>query len=129
MAGVAAAGDDTGVPPYPGARSDNETKEVCAAPEMGVVKEREESAGLKKSKMCYRTSDAFAKVVEFYKNQQGFQGGVPVDQQETKSATFCRGTCNEVSVGTSIAISAPWFAPSTMKMNKDLLIIITSRKK
>jgi len=129
MSVVAAAGQDSGVPSYPGARSDAETKEVCSTPEQGIIKEREESAGLKKSKQCYRTSDSFAKVVAFYKSQAGFQGGVTVDEQEAKSATFCQGTCNEVSVGTSIAISAPWFVPSSMKMNNDLLIVITGRRK
>jgi hypothetical protein len=126
---VAAAADDFGIPSYPGARSDAETKEVCAQPEMGIFKERAEQAGLKTSKKCYRTNDPFAKVAGFYKNQKGFQGGVTVDEQETKSAMFCRGTCNEVSVGTSVALSAPWFVPSSMKMNNDLLIVITDRKK
>jgi hypothetical protein len=96
---------------------------------MGIIKERAEQSGLKTSKKCYRTSDPFAKVTAFYKSQKGFQGGVTVDEQETKSAMYCKGICNEVSVGTSVAISAPWFVPSTFKMNNDLLIVITDRKK
>jgi hypothetical protein len=67
--------------------------------------------------------------VAHYKNQKGFQGGVTVDEQEAKSAMYCKGTCNEVSVGTGVTITAPWFVPSTFKMNNDLLIVITDRKK
>jgi hypothetical protein len=132
MSGVAAAGDDFGMPTYPGSRSDADTREVCAAPSMGIIKEREDSSGLRKSKHCYRTNDSFAKVVEFYRKQKGLKGGVVVDVEGTKSASFClssSGGCNEVSVGTSVAISAPWFVPSTMKMNNDLLIDITNRAK
>ena len=130
ISGVAAMAQDSSVPLYPGARSDDETKAVCAAePPRSIIQEREESAGLTKSKQCYRTSDPFAKVVAFYRNQEGFKGDVNVDEQELKTANFCRGICNEVSVGTSIAISTPWFVPGTMKMNNDLLIFITTRKK
>jgi hypothetical protein len=129
LSGIAAAGDDFGIPSYPGAKSDAEVQEVCEAPEMGIIKEREEQAGLKKTKHCYRTKDPMAKVAAFYKKQKGFQGEVTMDEPGVKSATFCRGECNEVSVGTSISISAPWFVPSNMKMNNDLLIIITDRKK
>ena len=129
MAGVAVAGDDFGIPSYPGARSDGDTKEICAQPDIGIFKERAEQAGIKTSKKCYRTSDPLAKVAAFYKQQKGFQGGVTIDEAETKSAGFCRGTCNEMSVGTSVAISAPWFVPSTMKVNKDLLIIIIDNRK
>jgi hypothetical protein len=126
---AAAAADDFGIPSYPGARSDAETKELCSQPDMGIIKERAEQAGLKTAKKCYRTSDPFAKVLGFYKNQKGFQGGVTVDEQDVKSAMYCKGICNEVSVGTSVAISAPWFVPSSMKMNNDLLIVIIDRKK
>ena len=129
FAGAAATADDFGIPSYPGATSDAEAKEVCSQPEMGIIKERAEKSGLKVSKKCYRTKDPFAKVVAFYKGQKGFQGGVIVDEQDTKSANYCRGTCNEVSVGTAVAITAPWFVPSNFKMNKDLLIVITDRKK
>jgi hypothetical protein len=132
MTGVAAAGDDFGIQTYPGARSDADTREVCAAPSMGIIKEREDISGLTKSKHCYRTNDSFAKVVEFYKKQKGLKGGVIVDMEGTKSASFCLSNsvgCNEVSVGTSVAISAPWFVPSSMKMNNDLLIDITNRAK
>jgi hypothetical protein len=132
VSGIAAAADDFGIPSYPGARSDAETKEVCAVPEMGIIKEREETSGLTKSKHCYRTNDAFAKVVEFYKKQKGLAGGVAVDEESVKSASFCRsktGGCNELSVGTSVAISAPWFVPNTMNVNDDLLIVITNRVK
>ena len=132
MSGIAAAGDDFGIQSYPGAKSDADTKEVCAAPSMGIIKEREDSSGLTKSKHYYRTNDPFAKVVEFYKKQKGLKGGVVVDVEGAKSASFClnsSGGCNEVSVGTSVTISAPWFVPSTMKMNNDLLIDITNRAK
>jgi hypothetical protein len=126
---VAAASDDFGIPSYPGSKSDGETNEVCAAPEMGIIKERAEKSGLTVTKHCYRTNDPLAKVAAFYKKQKGMQGGVMVDEESAKSATFCRGECNEVSVGTAVAISAPWFVPSTMKVNNDLLIMITNRKK
>ena len=132
VAGVANAADDFGIQSYPGAKSDAETQEVCAAPEMGIIKEREEESGLTKSKHCYRTNDSLAKVVEFYKKQKGLKGGVVVDEPGAKSASFClskTGGCNEVSVGTSVSISAPWFVPSNMKMNNDLLIVITNRVK
>lgn len=130
ISGVAAMAQDASVPLYPGARSDGETKAVCAEePPRSIIQEREESAGLTKSKQCYRTSDPFAKVVAFYRNQEGFKGDVNVDEQEAKTASFCRGICNEVSVGTSIAISTPWFVPGAMKMNNDLLIFITTRRK
>jgi len=130
ISGVAALAQDASVSLYPGARSDDETKAVCAQePPRSIIQEREESAGLTKSKQCYRTSDPFAKVVAFYRNQEGFKGDVSVDEQELKTASFCRGICNEVSVGTSIAISTPWFVPGAMKMNNDLLIFITSRRK
>jgi len=129
IAAAAFAGDDFGIPSYPGGRSDGETKEVCAAPDMGIIKERAEQSGLTTSKHCYRTTDPLAKVAAFYKKQKGLTGAVLIDEPETKSATFCRGECNEVSVGTSVALSAPWFVPSTMKMNNDLLIVITNRKK
>jgi len=130
VSAIAAAADDFGIQSYPAAKSDTDTREVCAAPDMDIVKEREESAGIKNSKHCYRTSDPFAKVVEFYKKQKGLKGGVVVDEPGVKSASFClskTGGCNEMSVGTSIGISAPWFVSSTMKMNDDLLIVITNR--
>jgi hypothetical protein len=129
MAGSMAAGDDPGVPAYPGAKADAETKEVCAAPDPGIVQERAAGSGLKTTKNCYRTKDPFAKVFGFYKNQKGFQNVITIDEQDVKSATFCKGTCNELSVGTSVALSAPWFSPSTLKMNNDLLIVIIDRKK
>jgi hypothetical protein len=132
VSGLAAAGDDFGIPSYPGAKSDAETQEVCAAPEMGIIKEREETSGLTKTKHCYRTNDSLAKVVEFYRRQKGLTGGVVVDDPAAKSASFClsqTGACNEVSVGTSVGISAPWFVPNKMKMNNDLLIVITNRVK
>jgi hypothetical protein len=132
IAGIAAAGDDFGIQSYPGAKSDADTQEVCSAPDMGLVKEREASAGLTNAKHCYRTKDSFAKVIEFYKKQKGLKGGVVVDEPGAKSASFClsnSGGCNEVSIGTSIGISAPWFVPSTMKVNDDLLIVITKRAK
>jgi hypothetical protein len=132
VSGIAAAADDFGIPSYPGAKSDTETKELCAVPEMGIIQEREEGSGLAKSKHCYRTRDSLAKVVEFYQKQKGLKGGVVVDQPGAKSASFClskTGGCNEVSVGTSVGISAPWFVPSSMKMNDDLLIVITNRAK
>jgi hypothetical protein len=130
--GLASTADDFGLPSYPGAKSDAETQEVCAEPEMGIIKEREETSGLTKSKQCYRTSDSFAKVVEFYRKQKGLKGGVVVDEERVKSASFCLGKtggCNEVSVGTSVAISAPWFVPDNMKVNDDLLVVITNRVK
>jgi hypothetical protein len=125
--GLASTADDFGLPSYPGAKSDAETQEVCAEPEMGIIKEREEKSGLAKSKHCYRTNDSLANVVDFYKKQKGLKGGVVVDNPGARSATFCRGECNEVSVGTSVSISAPWFVPRTMNVNEDLLIVITNR--
>ena len=132
MSGVAAAGNDFGIQSYPGARSDADTQGVCAEPSMGIIKEREEKSGLAKSIHCYRTNDPFAKVVEFYKKQTGLKGGIVVDEEGAKSASFClskTGGCNEVSVGTSVAISTPWFVPNTIKMNNDLFIVITNRVK
>jgi hypothetical protein len=126
------SGDDFGIQFYPGARSDADTQEVCAAPETGIIKEREEKFGLTKSKHCYRTSDSFANVVKFYKKQKGLKGGIVVDDEGHKSASFClskTGECNEVSVGTSVAISSPWLVPNKMRLNKDLLIVITNRVK
>jgi hypothetical protein len=122
--------DDFGIPFYPGAKSDADTQAVCAAPEIGIIEEREEKSGLAKSKHCYRTNDPFASVVKFYKKQKGLKGGIVVDDEGHKSASFClskTGECNEVSVGTSVAISSPWFVPNKMKMNHDLLIVITNR--
>jgi len=124
--------DDFGIPFYPGAKSDADTQAVCAAPEMGGIEEREEKSGLRKSKHCYRTNDPFATVVKFYKKQKGLKGGIVVDDEHHKSASFClskTGECNEESVGTSVAISSPWFVPPRMKMNNDLLIVITNRVK
>ena len=124
--------DDFGIPFYPGAKSDADTQAVCAAPEMGGIEEREEKSGLRKSKHCYRTNDPFATVVKFYKKQKGLKGGIVVDDEHHKSASFClskTGECNEESVGTSVAISSPWFVPPKMKMNNDLLIVITNRVK
>jgi hypothetical protein len=71
-------------------------------------------------------------VVKFYKKQKGLKGGIVVDDEHHKSASFClskTGECNEESVGTSVAISSPWFVPPRMKMNNDLLIVITNRVK
>ena len=124
--------DDFGIPCYPGAKSDAHTQAVCAAPETGGIDEREEKSGLMKSKHCYRTNDPFATVVKFYKKQKGLKGGIVVDDEHHKSASFClskTGECNEESVGTSVAISSPWFVPPRMKMNNDLLIVITNRVK
>lgn len=124
--------DDFGIKSYPGARSDADTQEACSAPEIGITKEQDERSGLTKSKRCYRTGDPFAKVVEFYKKQKGLKGGVIVDEEGHRSALFClnkMGNCNEVSVGTSVAISSPWLVPHKMKMNKDLLIVIINRVK
>jgi hypothetical protein len=124
--------DDFGIPFYPGAKSDADTQEVCTAPEIGIIKEREDKSGLTKSKHCYRTNDSFATVVKFYKKQKGLKGGIVVDDEHHKSASFClskTGECNEVSVGTSVAISSPWLLPNKMKMNNDLLIVITNRVK
>lgn len=124
--------DDFGIPFYPGAKSDADTQAVCAAPETGGIEEREEKSGLMKWKRCYRTNDPFAAVVKFYKKQKGLKGGNVVDDEHHKSASFClskTGDCNEESVGTSVAISSPWFVPPRMKMNNDLLIVITNRVK
>jgi len=124
--------DDFGIPCYPGAKSDGDTQAACAAPETGGIEEREEKSGLMKSKHCYRTNDPFATVVKFYKKQKGLKGGIVVDDEHHKSASFClskTGDCNEESVGTSVAISSPWFVPPRMKMNNDLLIVITNRVK
>jgi hypothetical protein len=132
MSGVSAAGDDFGIQSYPGAKSDADTQDVCAALDMGIIKEREDSSGLTNSKHCYRTKDSFAKVVEFYKKQKGLNGGIVVDEPGAKSASFCfsiSGGCNEMSVGKSVGLSAPWFVPSSMKVNDDLLIVITNRAK
>jgi len=124
--------DDFGIPCYPGAKSDGDTQAACAAPETGAIEEREEKSGLMKSKHCYRTNDPFATVVKFYKKQKGLKGGIVVDDEHHKSASFClskTGECNEESVGTSVAVSSPWFVPPRMKMNNDLLIVITNRVK
>jgi hypothetical protein len=124
--------DDFGIPFYPGAKTDADTQAVCTAPEIGIIAEREEQSGLKKLKHCYRTHDPFGTVVKFYKKQKGLKGGIVVDDEGHKSASFClskTGECNEVSVGTSVAISSPWFVPTKMKMNHDLLIVITHRVK
>ena len=124
--------DDFGIPCYPGAKTDADTQAVCAAPEVGIIEGREEKSGLRKSKRCYRTNDPFATVVKFYKKQKGLKGGIVVDDEHHKSASFClskTGDCNEESVGTSVAISSPWFVPPRMKMNNDLLIVITNRVK
>jgi hypothetical protein len=124
--------DDFGIPCYPGAKTDADTQAVCAAPEVGIIEGREEKSGLRKSKRCYRTNDPFATVVKFYKKQRGLKVGNVVDDEHHKSASFClskTGDCNEQSVGTSVAISSPWFVPPRMKMNNDLLIVITNRVK
>lgn len=128
MCGVTAAGDDFGIPSYPGAKSDADTQAVCAQPDVPLFKEREEKAGLTHTKHCYRTNDPLDKVVEFYNRQKGLTGGMDASGM---GASFCRGNegCSEVSVGTGISITNFWVVPKLMKVNNDVLIIVTNRVK
>ena len=126
--GVCVAGDDFGVPTYPGAKSDADTQAVCNQPDLPLFKEREQKAGLTHTKHCYRTSDALEKVVEFYKKQKGLSGGMDASGM---GAAFCLGNsgCNEVTVGTGISIANFWIVPNSSQVNNDVLIIVTNRVK
>ena len=128
VGGSASAGDDFGIPSYPGAKSDAETQAVCAQPEVALFKEREAKAGLTHTKHCYRTKDPLDKVIGFYKKQKGLTGG---EDASGMGASFCRGNsgCAEVSVGTGVSITNFWIVPKTMKVNNDVLITVTNRVK
>lgn len=128
LCGVAAAGDDFGIPTYPGAKSDAETKAVCAEPDIALVKERQEKAGLTAMKHCYRTKDSVEKVAGFYKKQKGLTGG---PDPSGMGAAFCLGTagCNESTAGTGVSIANFWIVPKSMQVNNDVLIVVTNRVK
>jgi hypothetical protein len=124
---VVTAGDDFGIPTYPGAKSDSDTQAVCAQPDLDFFKQREASAGLTSAKRCYRTGDSLDKVIGFFKKQKSLTGDKDVTGQ---GALFCRGNvaCGDERIaGTSINITNFWTVPNTTKINNDVLIIITNR--
>lgn len=127
ISGVAVAADDFGIPTYPGAKTDADTQAICAQPQLSLVKQREERAGLAHTQHCYRTSDSLSKVIDFYKKQNGLVGGVDASGM---GASFCNHTkgCNESSAGTSINLTSFWVLPGG-KMNKDVLITVIDRAK
>jgi hypothetical protein len=128
LCGVAAAGDDFGIPTYPGAKSDAETRALCAEPDLPLIREREKKAGLTAAKHCYRTKDSVEKVAEFYKKQKGLTGGMDAAGM---GAAFCLGTagCNESTASTGVSIANFWIVPKSMKVNNDVLIVVTNRVK
>jgi hypothetical protein len=122
ICGVAAAEDVFGVPVYPGAKSDADTKAVCEQPDLPFFKEREASAGLTSTKRCYRTGDSLDKVIGFYKKQKGLTGDKDVTGQ---GALFCK----ERTAGVSINLTNFWIVPNTTKINNDVLITVRNRVK
>jgi hypothetical protein len=106
LTGLAIAGTEEkfGVAVYPGAKFDSETAKVVAQMSTG-------GAG------CYRTRDSFAKVVEFYKKQQGLKyiGG------DKESAMLKKGKVD-------VTVQSPWMDMKTGKKNSDTLISIVNQK-
>lgn len=105
LAGAVAYGVDTfSMPVYPGGTYDQQTSKV--------LKDM-----MKLDAACYRTKDSIAKVVEFYKEQDGLKL-----LNADKNGAFFRKRDIDVTV------QSPWMDMKTGKMNKDTLISIVKTR-
>ena len=122
--GVSAA-EHFGVTVYPGARSDDAAKAYCAVFGPESIRQTREmfKNAVDGGAFCYRTSDAFEKVVAYYKAQKGVEPlGAPSVRGASKAVVFCKAgmQCASVGDGVDITISTPWSVGKAV--NKDVLI-------
>jgi hypothetical protein len=81
-------------------------------------------AQIKASAACYRTSDTFKKVVEFYQQHPGIKAVSVDDKGPSKTAIFCKNgiECAAIGVGIDVTVTQPW--ADAKLSQKDVLILI-----
>jgi len=123
----AGAGDPVGVPVYPGAATDDATVSYCAAAAMQMHLQVQ-GKGLKAEVMCFRSSDAFSRVVTFYGHQPSLQR-MPAGSGGGRSALFCsRGPrCSGEAGGVQVQVQSPWHAAGAER--KDVIVTISTSRK
>lgn len=128
----AAAEEHFGIKVYPNVKTDASTAWYCGKipAETEKMAERTMKAKIKTEAFCYRTSDDFKKVADFYLKHPGISifGNVE-DKGTIKNALFCTGgfKCAALGAGVDVTVSTPWADATTQQ--KDVLVLIRKSEK
>ena len=128
VVGTARAEEYFGIPVYPGAKKDAATEAVCKITDRSG-----------KYMYCFRTADAFEKVLAFYQKQPKLKTPGATRMPSSKFAVFCpdaQAECTGFSFkGLSVIINNPWTAKANPPINekdfenKDVIIKIINKDK
>jgi hypothetical protein len=126
LSGPAAAAEVFGIPVYPGASTDDAAVSFCAAAAMQLHLQLQ-VRGLRADIMCFRTSDAFSRVVGFYERQPLQR--MPAAGNVPNRAMFCSSgpRCAGEEGGVQVLVQSPWQAGGAERT--DVIVTISTSKK